>query len=409
MKIVDEIYPFGINTSIGPTGTIKRLFRNREYFKERGYLLSVFALQKGQNDSMTMSEITNLSENQQSKTTSSKGNNWKSLIKSRKHEFVESNYLTSALAYHRMCHSFENHIKEYLALNRKVDIVVFHDVHSCFYYCKHRKNTDVKVVMFVHGDGTDSDMFVKRRPKLNNTREHRQHKAQIQFTYEKSDCIVWISKLAKEQFCKNHPDFANKAVAVVNGIDNMPLVESPASSDFKYRLVSTGTVCERKGQYIVVEGMKRMNPEILKDTHLTIIGSGPDHARLVSLSEEYGLQRHIFFAGNVPNKDVPKYLSGENIFVLMSNNEGLPISILEAMRTGLPVISTNVAGIPEEVDCRNGILIEPDIDQMVDVLNSLPEHDWISLGKASRQRFEEEFTFEIMRSNYASMFDSLFQ
>ena len=58
MKIVDEIYPFGINTSIGPTGTIKRLFRNREYFKERGYLLSVFALQKGQNGSMTMSEIT---------------------------------------------------------------------------------------------------------------------------------------------------------------------------------------------------------------------------------------------------------------------------------------------------------------------------------------------------------------
>ncbi len=195
----------------------------------------------------------------------------------------------------------------------------------------------------------------------------------------------------------------------MNGIDDIPILETPAPSDYKYRLVSTGTVCERKGQYIIIEGMKRMKPEILQDTHLTVIGSGPDHAKLVGLSEQYGLREHVTFSGNVPNKDVPGRLAAENIYVLMSNNEGLPISILEAMRAGLPVISTRVAGIPEEVDDRNGILIEPDIEQMTEVLNSLPLYDWNALGKASRLRFEQEFTFEIMRSNYASMFDGLYE
>ena len=91
----------------------------------------------------------------------------------------------------------------------------------------------------------------------------------------------------------------------------------------------------------------------------------------------------------------------------MSNNEGLPISILEAMRAGLPVISTRVSGIPEEVDERNGILVYPDVNQLVLVLNHLPEHDWDELGKNSRKRFENEFTFEIMRKKYADLFDGM--
>ena len=91
----------------------------------------------------------------------------------------------------------------------------------------------------------------------------------------------------------------------------------------------------------------------------------------------------------------------------MSRNEGLPISVLEAMRAGLPVISTRVDGIPEQVDERNGVLIDPNVDQLVDVLNKLPEFDWESLGKGSRIRFENEYTFERMLRDYADMFDKL--
>ena len=85
----------------------------------------------------------------------------------------------------------------------------------------------------------------------------------------------------------------------------------------------------------------------------------------------------------------------------------MPISVIEAMRAGLPVISTHVDGIPEQVDDRNGILIDPDVDQLVNVLNRLPEYDWDSLGKGSRKRFEQEYTFGRMLRDYADMFDKL--
>ena len=409
MKYVDEIYPFGLNTTIGPTGTIKRLFRNSDFFTNRGYEMTIFALQ-APSDNNTLCEIHSLPEASTSSLSvpiNNNGNGLKSILKSKKHAIAVNYYLASAFSRKIALRANARYIKDYINFNRKPDIVVFHEMDSCFHYLKYRDSCSSKVVLFIHGDGSDGEMFLKRFPKFAGKREYKDMLANLLFCYKQCDCIVWISKLAKERFCHHHPEYAHKSVAVVNGIDDILPIERIVDSDFKYRLVTTGTVCERKGQYIIVEAMHRMKKEVLKDTHLTIIGSGPDYAYLKTLSEEYGLNNHISFTGSVLNSDVPNYLAKENIYVLMSNNEGLPISIIEAMRSGLPVISTQVAGIPEEVDERNGLLIEPDINQLVEILDRLPEHNWERMGISSRRRFEEEFTFQIMREKYADMFESL--
>lgn len=413
IKKVDEVYPFGINTSIGPTGTIKRLFRNRDFFADRGYEMSLFALQKKRvsrfRSSMELLEITSLLEdNSNAMITTNKGKpGWRSKLQSRKHAFVENNYITASLAYHRAHRLNKVYIKNYIAENRDSDIVVFHDTRSCYNFCKNRKNKRAKVVLFIHGDGNDTAMFRKRHPKLYGTREERELIKDLHYTYDQCDCIVWISKLAYDTFCHNHLEFAKKALAVVNGINDLPTIAKTPSTHHKYRLVCSGTVCERKGQYLIIEAMRRMDSNVLAETHLTIIGTGPDFSRLSVISEEYGLQEHVTFTGNVHNSKVPDHLAAENIYILMSNNEGLPISILEAMRAGLPIISTRIAGIPEEVDERNGVLIEPDVEQLTAVLNHLPDYDWKTLGANSRRRFEQEFTFTRMMNDYCNMFDGL--
>lgn len=411
MYKVDEIYPFGLNSTIGPTGTIKRLFRNRSYLKSRNYEMEIFALQPAKRlvgKSVELCKIVKLNDNNiQEIKKDTHPKKWLSLLISRKHAFVESNFITSALAYRKLKRINASYIKNYINEDRKPDIVVFHEMNSCYHYLKFRKEKKARVVVFIHADGSDGDMFLKRRPKLKESSEYRNYINELLYTYEHSDMIVWISRIAKEKFCSNHPEYAHKTIAVVNGIENIPTINIPPSSGFKYRLVSTGTVCERKGQYIIIEAMHCMNKELLTETHLTIIGTGPDHSRLESLVEEYGIKNHVKFVGNVPNKDISRYLASENIYVLMSNNEGLPISILEAMRAGLPIISTKVAGIPEEVDERNGLLIEPNIEQLTEVLNHLSDYDWTTLGISSRSRFENEFTFDIMIRNYADMFDRL--
>lgn len=408
--IVDEIYPSDIRRTIGPAGTIKRLFSNLDYFASRGYEMRVFVphiVKKGFLPNKTeMQEMKSLPP---VSTSTKQKSGWKDLLKARKHAFVESNRFTSAWAYHRAQLKTSLSIDQYIALGRTPDIVVFHDYASCLHYYERRKETKAKLVMFIHGPGDDDNQFSQRRPKLVGTKQQIRARKALVNAFEYADQIVWISQNGRRVFLGNHPEYANKTSVVVNGINDMNPLEIPASTPHKYRMVTTGTVNKRKGQYIIVEAMHRMNPAVLKDCHLTVMGIGPDYSNLLGKCQEYGLQEHISFLGNVPNAEVHQHLCSENIFVLMSSNEGLPISVIEAMRAGLPVISTKVDGIPEQVDERNGILIEPNIDQLVGVLNRLPEFDWETLGKGSRIRFENEYTFERMLQDYADMFDKLIE
>ena len=412
---VDEVYPIDINTTIGPTGTIKRLFRDRDYFADRGYELSILACVPVKKRLLTyeyqLQELTKLPEEKGSgimaDTINAPGK--KNRLKSKLKTYVETNRFTSAAMLNRRTRDNKELISMYMEMDRTPDIVVFHELDGCYHYHKMNKGrSKAKTAMFVHADGTDDGMFRKSHPSLVGTPAHRKLLEKFEYAYQRTDRIVFISELARQRFCDAHPEYALKAVSVVNGIDDMkPVENAEPSSNHKYRLVSTGSVCKRKGQYLVVEAMHRMNPEVLKDTHFTIIGTGLDYNELQEQVAQYGLQEHVTLAGNKPNKDIHGLLAKENIYILMSNNEGLPISILEAMRAGLPVISTRVAGIPEEVDERNGALVYPDINQLTDVLNCLPNYNWKELGKNSRERFEKEFTFEVMRKKYSDMFDAM--
>ena len=403
MKEVDEIFPLDVSRTIGPAGTIKRLFSNRNYFAGRGYDMRIYVPQKTEHG-IAMSEMTALPS---VPSIVKQRSGWQDNFKAKKHALVESNRFTSAWAYHRGQKEQKRLIDEYIALGRTPEIIVFHDFYSCYLYHERRIETKAKLAMFIHGPGDDDNQFSQRRPKLVGTRDQIETKEALLKSFEYADEVVWISQNGKRIFLENHPQYAGKTSAVVNGINDMAPLEVAPSTNHKYRMVTTGTVCKRKGQYIIVEAMHRMDKEILKDTHLTVLGIGSDYGMLTEKAKEYGLQDHITFLGNVPNSEVHQHLCAENIFVLMSMNEGLPISVIEAMRAGLPVISTRVDGIPEQVDERNGVLIEPDIDQLVEVLNRLPGFDLYALGKGSRKRFEQEYTFDRMLKDYADMFDKL--
>lgn len=412
---VDEVYPIDINTTIGPTGTIKRLFRNREYFRKRGYEMTIFANHPIGKRILTykyaMKELRSLPEQKDGSimADSINTNKWKNRIKSKFKKIVEGNKWLAAYAFNRRIGVNKVLVSQYLGFDRHPDIVIFHEFDSCYHFYKQLNGkSDAKTAVFIHADGSDDGMFRKTHPILIGTTSHRKHLERLGYVYSHADRVVFISDLAKQRFCDAHPEYAIKAVSVVNGIEDIiPIEDASPSTNHKFRLVSTGSVCARKGQYLVVEAMHKMRHEILKNTHFTVIGTGPDYSMLKELVSQYRLHDHITFIGNKPNREIHRLLARENIYVLMSNNEGLPISILEAMRAGLPVISTKIAGIPEEVDERNGLLIYPEVEQLVGLLNQLPNYDWVMLGKNSRKRFEEKFTFNVMRRKYADLFDGM--
>ena len=103
-----------------------------------------------------------------------------------------------------------------------------------------------------------------------------------------------------------------------------------------------------------------------------VVGGGPDKQRLQNLADQYGLESDlVHFHGVIP--DIERLYRDVDIFVHLSDWEGLPNTILEAMSSGLPVIATRVGGIPEVViDGITGILVNPgDENKLLLVLDRL--------------------------------------
>jgi glycosyltransferase involved in cell wall biosynthesis len=139
-----------------------------------------------------------------------------------------------------------------------------------------------------------------------------------------------------------------------------------------------------------------------------LVGDGPAAAELEALAGELGLLERVRF---VPwTDDARAELAELDIFVLPSRNEGFPLSIIEAMLAGRPVIATDVGSVREAVDESTGIVVPPDdvaelrwaIEQL-----AMDSDRRRRLGAAARQRALERFTSAAMARASSSSTGSL--
>jgi len=159
----------------------------------------------------------------------------------------------------------------------------------------------------------------------------------------------------------------NKFVKIYNGLnDKAPcfLTKETARkilpAEFqKDNLPVIGTIANfyhTKGLQYLIEAA-RLLKEKNKNINFIIFGDGPEKKKLEKQIAESNLEKNIFLAGRIPS--AAQYLAAFDIFVLPSVKEGLPYAILEAMAAGLPIVATNVGGIPELIENNvSGILVE---------------------------------------------------
>jgi glycosyltransferase involved in cell wall biosynthesis len=176
---------------------------------------------------------------------------------------------------------------------------------------------------------------------------------------------------------------------IVNSSDNRA---HPAQEPV--RLVMVARFNEQKDQATLLKAIAQLNANL----HLDFIGSGPSFKACQALAQSLGITDRVSFLGD--RRDVPELLCRYQIFILSTHYEGLPISILEAMRAGLPVIATEVNGIPEEViDGKTGLLVPPkDATALAAAIDTLMRSPALrqEMGQAARGRFEQEFSLEQM-------------
>lgn len=410
MKNVDIIRPSSINAIIGPVGTLKRILKNEDYFEKRGFRPTVFA-----DESVFLQRPVELSD---VKKTSNKTKRitFKRRLYNRLSLWGKNIYPLACWLMNNKYKATKRLTDFYINQNRTPDIVEFHSDMECYQYLKGRKEHTAKTVMFLHSDGIPFAMYLVYFPCLKNSRFYKKVWKEIEWTMEHVDKIVFIAQKGQDNFLKTFPNIdPSKTTVMLNGIDDLTEGQKLEVAEirdrdysFKYRFCCTGTINTRKGHRFIIEAMHRLEPSKQSEIHFDFLGEGPERESLEALVKSYGLGHNIRFLGSIPNVEVYKHLAEQNIYILMSMNEGLPISIIEAMRAGLPVISTRVAGIPEIVkDGYNGLLLNPSTEDLVPVLEHLDKYDWKDMGTKSRERFQNELTFERMMRDFCDMFDSL--
>ena len=219
-----------------------------------------------------------------------------------------------------------------------------------------------------------------------------------------------------------------------NGFPEQSIVNIPNSVDVdlfqpgKYyekrrlgKITFVGRLGEEKGLEYLIQAMKVVKTE-WKGVKLSIVGDGQLRASLEELRQKLGLMDDIIFAGHTDT--VLPYYQGADIFVLPSLSEGLPLSLLEAMSCGLPVVATIVGGNAEIVDPNlktkevvsdyhigeHGILVNPkDVNGLAKALLRLLKDDGLSkqMGSKARTLVENKFSLEKIVKEYVGLYSCL--
>ena len=177
------------------------------------------------------------------------------------------------------------------------------------------------------------------------------------------------------------------------------------------RILNVGRAVPVKGQSLLVEAIAELGRQGV-DARLTVVGDGPQAAELRDSATRLAVAGQVEFAGAVGQDEILAYYRRADVFALPSFAEGLPVVLMEAMATGLPVVASRIAGIPELVeDGVSGLLVTPGRrDELVAALAALlcatPERR-AEMGAAGRSRVEAEFasdrTAQVLLATFREM------
>lgn len=208
------------------------------------------------------------------------------------------------------------------------------------------------------------------------------------------DIVSCVSLNGQAYLSRKYPLYRKKVIVSKLGTKHSPLMHANKSLTQKY-IVTCSSLNKIKRLNLLAESMSYVCEKLC--VKWICIGAGDELENIKSIINKNGLTDNVVFMGSLSNSEVLDYYSKHyiDLFVNVSSSEGLPVSIMEAMSFGIPVLATDVGGTSEIVDSSNGDLVEKDITptqlakRIVNLLNS-------DLAK------KRESAFSTWRNNYCA-------
>ena len=228
----------------------------------------------------------------------------------------------------------------------------------------------------------------------------------------RADLVTCVSEALARRVAEIAPQARVRVVE--NGVD-LEFWSDGASSQMSThpppgnRIVQVGRLARVKGQDVLIRALPLLRRQ-LPDTTVEFVGGGGDRGALERLADEVGVGSAVTFAGSLPPAEVRARLASADVAVLPSRSEGMPLSLVESMAAGVPMVASAVGGIPDVVgDPPAAELVPPeDPEALSRALFSILSHPDRADDLRARGRIRAA-TFSLERSldTYAELFQRL--
>ena len=215
---------------------------------------------------------------------------------------------------------------------------------------------------------------------------------------------VALSETVQDSIAKLYGICKCRVPVVFNGIDlSKCIVKEDYSATDSFELLHIGRFFEQKNHDGLLRAFAKVNQKY-PNTRLRLVGAGELKAQSEELACELGIDHAVIFEGAQAN--VYPYLAAADIFVLPSIYEGMPITLIEAMGSALPIVATAVGGVPDMLtDRENALLCQCDVDAVADACIELIENEELraQYGRAALEA-ADRFSAEKMVRSYTEIY-----
>ncbi len=206
-------------------------------------------------------------------------------------------------------------------------------------------------------------------------------------------------------------------VVINNGIERLSFTAEDFSAEFpeiakkcqgQFNMLSIGRLTKEKGFEVLIQAVERISKQGLK-INLIIIGDGNEKPQLLQLIKRLNLSDRIFLLGYQNNAF--RFIPFFDVYVISSYTEGLPITLLEAIQSGIPIVATQVGEIPKLIEHgKFGELVPPgDAQALAAAIEKVYRNMKQAKEKAifAKKRVLEEYGLEKMTNEYIKQYNEL--
>ena len=218
------------------------------------------------------------------------------------------------------------------------------------------------------------------------------------------DWHVTVSDSIKDYVIEELKFSKKNVMRIHNGISGLSPSKIKAHKPDTINFVAVGRIAKIKNHKLLIDGFNLLADK--RNVNLTIVGDGPEFANIKSQVDSLGLNGSVKLLGF--RNDIEDILNEMDVFVVTSDYEGISIAILEAMSLSMPVIATNVGGIPETViDQKTGYLIERNATSLAKALELLSsdKEKVKEMGRIAYQHFNSHFLQKNVISQYKNIYE----